>query len=52
MAENAILSARALTKEFKGFFAVNDVSLDVERGTIHALIGPNGRRQDHHASIF
>ncbi|MBN4688576.1 ABC transporter ATP-binding protein, partial [Escherichia coli] len=33
---------RALTKEFKGFVAVNKVDLKVRRGTIHALIGPNG----------
>jgi branched-chain amino acid transport system ATP-binding protein len=37
-----ILETRGLTKEFKGFVAVNDVSLRVGRGTIHALIGPNG----------
>jgi len=29
-------------KEFKGFVAVSDVSLQVRRGHIHALIGPNG----------
>ncbi|MET3130226.1 branched-chain amino acid transport system ATP-binding protein [Oxalobacteraceae bacterium GrIS 1.11] len=39
---NVILEARNLTKEFKGFTAVNDVNLKVERGHIHALIGPNG----------
>jgi len=37
-----ILETRQLTKEFKGFVAVNDVSIKVRRGTIHALIGPNG----------
>jgi branched-chain amino acid transport system ATP-binding protein len=37
-----ILQTRALTKEFKGFIAVNNVDLDVRRGDIHALIGPNG----------
>jgi branched-chain amino acid transport system ATP-binding protein len=37
-----ILETRGLTKEFKGFVAVNDVNLQVRRGTIHALIGPNG----------
>jgi branched-chain amino acid transport system ATP-binding protein len=37
-----ILETRALTKEFKGFVAVNKVDLQVRRGTIHALIGPNG----------
>ena len=39
---DTILEARGLTKEFKGFVAVNDVNLAVKRGTIHALIGPNG----------
>jgi branched-chain amino acid transport system ATP-binding protein len=37
-----ILETRDLTKEFKGFTAVNGVSLKVKRGAIHALIGPNG----------
>ena len=37
-----ILETRALTKEFKGFVAVDNVNLRVRRGTIHALIGPNG----------
>src|SRR5436190_16096994 len=39
---STILEARGLTKEFKGFTAVNDVNLKVRRGSIHALIGPNG----------
>jgi branched-chain amino acid transport system ATP-binding protein len=37
-----ILETRGLTKEFKGFVAVNQVNLKVRRGHIHALIGPNG----------
>jgi len=37
-----ILETRDLTREFKGFVAVNKVNLRVKRGTIHALIGPNG----------
>lgn len=37
-----ILETRGLTKEFKGFVAVNQVDLKVNRGHIHALIGPNG----------
>jgi branched-chain amino acid transport system ATP-binding protein len=40
--DNCILETSGLVKEFKGFRAVNDVSLKVERGHIHALIGPNG----------
>jgi branched-chain amino acid transport system ATP-binding protein len=39
---DTILETRGLTKEFKGFVAVDQVSLAVRRGTIHALIGPNG----------
>jgi branched-chain amino acid transport system ATP-binding protein len=37
-----ILETRELTKEFKGFTAVDRVDLRVQRGQIHALIGPNG----------
>jgi branched-chain amino acid transport system ATP-binding protein len=39
---DVILETRNLTKEFKGFTAVNAVNLQVQRGHIHALIGPNG----------
>jgi branched-chain amino acid transport system ATP-binding protein len=42
MSEDILLETRGLTKEFAGFVAVNDVSLRVRRGAIHALIGPNG----------
>jgi branched-chain amino acid transport system ATP-binding protein len=42
MADDIILQTEGLTKEFRGFVAVNDVNLKVKRGTIHALIGPNG----------
>jgi branched-chain amino acid transport system ATP-binding protein len=39
---DVILETKRLTKEFKGFTAVNNVDLRVQRGHIHALIGPNG----------
>ena len=42
MADDFILQTQGLTKEFKGFVAVNQVDLKVRRGSIHALIGPNG----------
>ncbi|MSO75881.1 MAG: ABC transporter ATP-binding protein [Alphaproteobacteria bacterium] len=42
MADDTILETSGLTKEFKGFVAVREVSLKVRRHTIHALIGPNG----------
>jgi branched-chain amino acid transport system ATP-binding protein len=42
MPADVILETEGLTKEFRGFLAVKDVSLQVRRGSIHALIGPNG----------
>jgi branched-chain amino acid transport system ATP-binding protein len=42
MSADIILETRGLTKEFKGFVAVDHVDLKVKRGSIHALIGPNG----------
>ncbi|MFC4426369.1 ABC transporter ATP-binding protein [Deinococcus navajonensis] len=38
----AALEARHLVKEFRGFRATNDVSLQINEGEIHAIIGPNG----------
>jgi len=40
--DDHILETRDLTRQFKGFVAVNHVDLRVRRGHIHALIGPNG----------
>ncbi|MGR3515007.1 MAG: ABC transporter ATP-binding protein [Paracoccaceae bacterium] len=37
-----VLETKALTKQYAGLTAVNDVSLIVDTGEIHALIGPNG----------
>jgi branched-chain amino acid transport system ATP-binding protein len=42
VADEYVLETQGLTKEFRGFVAVNDVNLRVRRGAIHALIGPNG----------
>ena len=42
MATDYILETRELTKQFRGFTAVDKVSINVKRGSIHALIGPNG----------
>ncbi|MDT8880264.1 ABC transporter ATP-binding protein [Halomonas saccharevitans] len=42
MTQEFILETRGLTKEFRGFTAVDDVNLRVREGHIHALIGPNG----------
>ena len=37
-----LLETRELTKDFRGFRAVDGVDLNVDEGTIHALVGPNG----------
>ncbi|HEX5596020.1 MAG TPA: ABC transporter ATP-binding protein [Micromonosporaceae bacterium] len=42
MAGQAILAARGLTRDFRGFRAVDGVDLDVMAGSVHALVGPNG----------
>jgi branched-chain amino acid transport system ATP-binding protein len=39
---SAALTVEGLTKYFGGLIAVNDVSLQLETGTLHAVIGPNG----------
>ena len=39
---NAILEMRNITKTFPGVIALDDVSLNVERGEIHAICGENG----------
>ncbi|HEV8569452.1 MAG TPA: ABC transporter ATP-binding protein [Actinoplanes sp.] len=37
-----ILQTRGLGKQFRGFQAVDNVDLDIARGSVHALVGPNG----------
>ena len=37
-----VLAARGLTRDFRGFRAVDGVDLDVAEGSVHALVGPNG----------
>ncbi|MDA9237876.1 ABC transporter ATP-binding protein [Planktomarina sp.] len=40
--KNNVLELRSLRKKFGALKATDDVSLEVEKGKIHALIGPNG----------
>ena len=37
-----VLSVKGLSKHFGGLKAVDDVDIEVRRGGVHALIGPNG----------
>ena len=37
-----ILSLKGITKQFPGVKALDDVTINVERGTIHGLVGENG----------
>lgn len=37
-----LLQTQSITKEFGKLRAVNQVSLDINKGDIHAIIGPNG----------
>ena len=39
---STVLAARGVTHSFGGLRALHKVDLDVQAGTIHALIGPNG----------
>lgn len=39
---DTLLSARGLRKTFGGLVAVDDVSIDIARGSTHSIIGPNG----------
>ena len=42
MDNNYILSLKNITKEFPGVKALDDVTINIERGTIHGLVGENG----------
>ncbi|MFW0895182.1 ABC transporter ATP-binding protein [Gardnerella sp. Marseille-Q9179] len=39
---NNIITTEHLTKKYKSFIAVNDVSLHIRKGSIYGFLGPNG----------
>ncbi|MBP2651203.1 MAG: Monosaccharide-transporting ATPase [Firmicutes bacterium] len=42
MASEYIVNLKHISKTFGGIKALNDVSLDIKRGEVHALVGENG----------
>jgi branched-chain amino acid transport system ATP-binding protein len=38
----SLLSVQGLSKRFGGLRVIDDLSFEVEAGTVHAVIGPNG----------
>ena len=42
MDNNYILTLKNISKEFPGVKALDDVTINIERGTIHGLVGENG----------
>lgn len=42
MGQEVLLEMKNITKEFPGVKALNQVSLTVKKGTVHALMGENG----------
>ena len=42
MSKDIIYSVKNLTKKFPGVVALNNISMDIERGEILAIVGENG----------
>ena len=47
-----LLSARNITRRFGGLTAINNVSLDLARGTVHSVIGTNGAGKSTLVSVL
>ena len=39
---NPILECQGLSKQYKNFYALNNLNLSLEKGQIVGLLGPNG----------
>jgi len=40
--DEVVMSLKNITKEYPGVIALNDVSMDFQKGEVHALLGENG----------
>ncbi|MGI9471157.1 MAG: ABC transporter ATP-binding protein [Rubripirellula sp.] len=40
--DEAVISVTGLSKQFGSFTAVDDVTMEIERGNVHGFLGPNG----------
>ena len=40
--ENAVIEVQNLSKDFDGFWALKNLSMHVEKGSVYGLVGPNG----------
>ena len=45
--KDIILDVKNITKTFPGVKALTDVSFQVRRGSVHALVGENGAGKSH-----
>jgi ABC-type sugar transport system ATPase subunit len=39
---NALLSIRGVSKKYEGMYALKGIDMDLEPGTVRALVGENG----------
>lgn len=49
---DVLLSAKNITRRFRGLVAIDDVSLNLTQGTVHAVIGTNGAGKSTLVSVL
>lgn len=52
MNHDTLLSAKNIVRRFGGLTAIDDVSIDVKRGAVHAVIGTNGAGKSTLVSVL
>ena len=51
MAEDFVIEMLHITKEFPGIKANDDITLQLRKGEVHALLGENGRSEEHTSEL-